>query len=118
MEVLTQKTSRRGFLKGTAALAAAAALGAGVSLAGENSLALADATAQEDKWVKGFCGGCIFTNCGIETHVVNGVAVEVRGMMEHPANKGTMCPRGAAQLMTLYDPYRCKGYHPSQVILE
>ncbi|MCI8366733.1 MAG: molybdopterin-dependent oxidoreductase [Eggerthellaceae bacterium] len=108
MEVLTQKTSRRGFLKGTAALAAAAALGAGVSLAGESSLALADGTVQEDKWVKGFCGGCIFTNCGIETHVVNGVAVEVRGMMEHPANKGTMCPRGAAQLMTLYDPYRCK----------
>lgn len=104
----SQMTTRRGFLKGSAALAAAAALGAGITLDRTPSLALAEEGPAEEKWVKTFCGTCIFTNCGMEVKVVNGVAVEIRGNMDHPANQGTMCPRGAAQLMNLYDPYRCK----------
>ena len=106
--MFAQTTSRRGFLKGTAAVAAAAALGAGIALERGDSLAIAEETAPQEKWVKTFCGTCIFTNCGMEVKVVNGVAVEIRGNMDHPANQGTMCPRGAAQLMNLYDPYRCK----------
>ena len=103
-----QATSRRSFLKGTAAVAAALALGSGISLKREDSLAIAEESEQSVKWVKTFCGTCIFTNCGMEVKVVNGVAVEIRGNVDHPANKGTMCPRGAAQLMNLYDPYRVK----------
>ncbi len=60
------------------------------------------------KWVKSYCGSCIWVNCGTEVKVVDGVAVEVRGNKEHPSNKGTLCPRGAAQLMNLYNPYRVK----------
>ncbi|MEG0217219.1 MAG: molybdopterin-dependent oxidoreductase [Raoultibacter sp.] len=108
MGMLSEATSRRSFLEGTAAVAAALALGAGISLEKQGSLAYADQSAKGEKWVKTFCGTCIFTNCSMEVKVVNGVAVEIRGNIDHPANKGTMCPRGAAQLMNLYDPYRCK----------
>lgn len=102
------KTTRRGFLKGTAAIAAAAALGGAVLDGSRDHLAMADESTHEEKWVKTFCGSCIFTNCGQEVKVVDGIAVEIRGNMDHPSNQGTMCPRGAAQLMNLYDPYRCK----------
>lgn len=108
MEAKANTTTRRGFLKGTAAIAAAAALGGAVLSGSRDHLAVADEGSHEEKWVKTFCGTCIFTNCGMEVKVVDGVAVEIRGNMDHPANQGTMCPRGASQLMNLYDPYRCK----------
>lgn len=102
-------TTRRSFLKGSAALAAALAVGSGVTIGAAEALAETNAGGEnEEKWVKSFCGTCIFTNCGLEVKVVNGVAVEVRGDLDHPVNQGTMCPRGAAQLMNLYNPYRCK----------
>lgn len=107
MGMLSTTSTRRTFLKG-AALSAAAALGAGLVLDGAATLAEADEGPAQEKWVKTFCGTCIFTNCGMEVKVVNGVATEIRGNKDHPANQGTMCPRGAAQLMNLYDPYRCK----------
>ncbi|MCI2242209.1 molybdopterin-dependent oxidoreductase [Adlercreutzia faecimuris] len=107
MGMLSTTSTRRTFLKG-AALSAAAALGAGLTLDGAATLAEADEGPAQEKWVKTFCGTCIFTNCGMEVKVVNGVATEIRGNKDHPANQGTMCPRGAAQLMNLYDPYRCK----------
>ena len=108
MEARANTTTRRGFLKGTATIAAAAALGGAVLSGSRDHLAVADEDSTEEKWVKTFCGTCIFTNCGMEVKVVDGVAVEIRGNMDHPANQGTMCPRGASQLMNLYDPYRCK----------
>lgn len=62
----------------------------------------------EEKWVKQYCSSCIWANCGSEVKVVDGVAVDMRGDLDHPVNKGTQCPRGAAQLMSLYNPYRIK----------
>lgn len=35
-------------------------------------------------------------------------ATEVRGLADHPINKGTLCPRGAAVLQNAYNPYRVK----------
>ena len=102
-------TTRRSFLKGSAALAAALAIGSSVSPGKAEALTESEGgSRKQGAWVKSFCGTCIFTNCGLEVKVVDGVAVEVRGNVDHPANKGTMCPRGAAQLMNLYNPYRCK----------
>ena len=63
MEALSNPTTRRGFLKGSAALAAAAALGADVSGNPAGHLAIADEATQGERWVKTFCGTCIFTNC-------------------------------------------------------
>ena len=92
MGMLSTTSTRRTFLKG-AALSAAAALGAGLTLDGAATLAEADEGPAQEKWVKTFCGTCIFTNCGMEVKVVNGVATEIRGNKDHPANQGTMCPR-------------------------
>jgi anaerobic selenocysteine-containing dehydrogenase len=112
--------TRRTLLKGGGALAAALALSKAIPAVGGSALAESTAGAagaagatgatgeQGDHWVKSFCGSCIWTNCGTEVHVQNGIATEVRGNLEHPANQGTLCPRGAAQLMNLYNPYRFK----------
>lgn len=102
-------TTRRSFLKGSAALAGALAIGAGVLPGGARALAaVEEGQGQEEKWVKSYCGSCIWVNCGLEVKVVSGVAVEVRGNMDHPSNKGTLCPRGAAMLLNTYNPYRFK----------
>ncbi len=100
--------SRRTFLKGGAALAAAFAISKSVSAPAATAFAEAKGNQQDAKWVKSYCGSCIWVNCGLEVKVVNGIAVEVRGNEKHPSNKGTMCPRGAASLMNLYNPYRFK----------
>jgi len=103
------KISRRSFLKSSLAITGAAALGGGATFAGSALAASANAEASSNaKWLKHYCGSCIWPNCGTEVKVVNGVAVEIRGNKEHPSNQGTLCPRGAAQLMNLYNPYRIK----------
>lgn len=103
------KISRRSFVKGSMAITGAAALGGGAASAGRALVATANAEASNKaSWQKSFCGSCIWTNCGTEVKVADGVAVEVRGNKEHPSNNGTLCPRGAAQLMNLYNPYRVK----------
>ncbi len=101
--------SRRSFVKmGAAALGATAAGGIGAT--GLAKSAEAKTFAETDGiWKKNHCGCCSYQNCGLEVHVVDGVAVEIRGNKEHPANKGALCPRSSSALATLYNPYRVKG---------
>lgn len=40
--------------------------------------------------------------------VVDGRIVKLEGHPDHPRNRGTLCPKGAGQIMALYDPYRVK----------
>jgi anaerobic selenocysteine-containing dehydrogenase len=47
-------------------------------------------------------------DCGILARVVNGRVVKLEGHPNHPRNWGTLCPKGQAQLMAFYDPYRIK----------
>ncbi|MCB8925164.1 MAG: molybdopterin-dependent oxidoreductase [Ardenticatenaceae bacterium] len=102
--------TRRGFLQGSLALAGAAAFGTHLMPASRKTLipgfALSEAARAE--WVKSYCSSCIWPNCGTEVNVVDGVALRLRGNKEHPFNKGTLCPRGNALLMSLYNPYRVK----------
>lgn len=101
--------SRRSFLKASLAITGAAALGGGAAFAGSALAASPNTEATGNaKWLKHYCGSCIWANCGMEVKVADGVAVEIRGNKEHPSNQGTLCPRGAAQLMNLYNPYRIK----------
>lgn len=41
-------------------------------------------------------------------HVVDGRIVKFEGHPEHPRNRGTLCPKGQAQISSIYDPYRVK----------
>ncbi len=40
--------------------------------------------------------------------VVDGRLVKFEGHGGHPRNRGTLCPKGQAQIMSVYDPYRIK----------
>ena len=57
------------------------------------------------EWIPTSCNMC-FCNCGIEVHVVDGVAVEIRGNEGSSVGSGTICPKGCSGLMQLYDPSR------------
>ncbi len=39
---------------------------------------------------------------------VNGRVVKFEGHPDHPRNYGTLCPKGQAQIMAVYDPNRVK----------
>lgn len=45
---------------------------------------------------------------GILARVVDGRVVKLEGHPSHPRNLGTLCPKGQAQIMAFYDPYRVK----------
>ncbi len=46
--------------------------------------------------------------CGMLARVVDGRIIKFEGHPDHPRNKGTLCLKGQAQLMSIYDPYRVK----------
>lgn len=45
-------------------------------------------------------------DCGMLARVVNGRVVKLEGHPDHPRNRGTLCPKGVGQIMSLYDPNR------------
>ncbi len=63
--------------------------------------------AVSDVWIKDACSMC-YNCCGIKLHVVNGVVVAIEGDPDCPQNYGKLCGKGAAGLMSLYDPHRVK----------
>jgi anaerobic selenocysteine-containing dehydrogenase len=53
------------------------------------------------------CGG---DNCGIDVYVEDGKIVTVKGMREHPVNRGALCPQARAAIEQVYHPERLR--HP------
>ena len=56
--------------------------------------------------VKTVCGMCgdSYAVCGLDVYVENGRAVRIKGMKEHPTNKGTfLCVKALAAIQLLYD---------------
>lgn len=103
------KITRRGFLKGSAATGGT--LVASRFLYGELGTLIAAspetaATLTED-WVPTTCW-LGKQECGILAHRINGRIVKFEGHPEHPRNRGTLCPKGMAQIMAVYDPNRVK----------
>jgi anaerobic selenocysteine-containing dehydrogenase len=47
-------------------------------------------------------------DCATIVHMEDGVVVRVEGNPASPPNYGSLCPRGNAQIMGLYNPYRVK----------
>jgi anaerobic selenocysteine-containing dehydrogenase len=47
-------------------------------------------------------------DCGMLARVIDGRVVKLEGNPAHPRNRGTLCPKGQAQIMAFYDPYRVK----------
>ncbi|MBI2321474.1 MAG: molybdopterin-dependent oxidoreductase [Chloroflexi bacterium] len=59
------------------------------------------------RWVRTHCQMC-YSQCAIQVHVRDGVALKIEGDPTNPLTRGRICARGQAGLMKLYDPYRVK----------
>lgn len=57
--------------------------------------------------VKTACELC-YLGCGMNVYVDNGRMVKVEGMLEHPLNRGALCPKGLAAIDYAYSPDRLK----------
>ncbi len=103
------RIKRRDFLKASAAVGAAAALG-GLKLnafaTGKDQEKPINGT-EPGAWIPSTCQGCTQW-CPVEFFVQNGRAVKVRGNQLSKANSGYCCPRGHLMLQQLYDPDRVK----------
>ena len=62
---------------------------------------------KDDVWIHSVCEAC-YSPCGILVHRVNGVVVKVEGDPDCPHNRGKLCAKGYATIMTHYDPNRVK----------
>jgi anaerobic selenocysteine-containing dehydrogenase len=60
-----------------------------------------------EKWVPTTCW-IGKQECGVLARVIDGRIVKLEGHPKHPRNLGTLCPKGQAQIIAIYDPYRVK----------
>lgn len=54
------------------------------------------------------CRGCMQGDCATVVYLEDGVVVKVEGNPDAPPNYGSLCPRGNAAIMNLYNPFRVK----------
>jgi assimilatory nitrate reductase catalytic subunit len=58
-----------------------------------------------DRWVSTTCGYCS-VGCGMQIGVKDNRAVAVRGDVNHPVNRGMLCPKGLSEHLTIDAPNR------------
>ena len=61
-----------------------------------------------ESWVTSLCRQCP-GGCGIRVRLIGDRPVKIEGNPLHPVNRGALCPKGQAGLMSLNDPDRIKG---------
>ena len=100
--------TRRTFLKGSAVAGGTSALASFLAGGPKTLVASAQqpaaATAGED-FVPTTCW-IGKQDCGMLARRINGRVVSFTGHPDHPRNVGTLCPKGVAQVMAIYDPNR------------
>jgi len=99
--------TRRTFLKGTAATAGT--LTAAYFLYGKLDTLWAQGAGRElqEEWIPTTCW-IGKQDCGILARRIGGRVVKLEGDPNHPKNRGTLCPKGQAQIAAVYDPNRVK----------
>ena len=100
--------SRRTFMKGSVAVG-------GVAAASKYLFDPVDWVARADTLALAPVEDSVFTtcwigkqDCGISARRIDGRVVKFEGMAAHPRNEGTLCPKGQAQIVSIYDPQRVK----------
>ena len=102
---MSSSTTRRGFLKGTAATAATAAIAAtGICAMAPWQQDKAEAVGNAVQ-TPSLCNGCS-SKCGLVATTVDGKLKTVEGMGEHPYSKGTLCGRGHGTAQWAYSDGR------------
>ncbi|MFQ5811702.1 MAG: molybdopterin-dependent oxidoreductase [Anaerolineae bacterium] len=103
------KITRRVFLKGSTVVGGS--ILASRFLFGERetlvAASLEETVTPLEEWVPTTCW-IGKQDCGILARRINGRVVKLEGHPAHPRNWGTLCPKGMAQIMALYDPNRVK----------
>ncbi len=103
------KVTRRTFVK--SAVVGGGALAASRFLFGESEVLASQSADQKrslaEEWLPTTCW-LGKQDCGIIARRVNGRVVSLVGDPAHPRNKGTLCPKGVAQISAVYDPNRVK----------
>ncbi|MEE8470833.1 MAG: molybdopterin-dependent oxidoreductase [Dehalococcoidia bacterium] len=104
--------SRRSLLKATAAATALGVTGTWMLRPkGDRLVAqaqdLTDVQPVEETWKPTTCW-VGKQDCGILARIENGRIVKLEGHPDNPRNQGKLCPKGIAQIMAVYDPYRVK----------
>ena len=61
-----------------------------------------------ERWVTSLCRQCP-GGCGIRVRMVGDRPVKIEGNPFHPINRGKLCPKGQAGLVSLNDPDRIRG---------
>lgn len=102
---MTEKLSRRDFLK-----VGGVAAGSAATLAAMKNFISARAgsqiqTAADENVVASTCHLCS-AGCGILVRVADGKVVKLEGNPMHPVNQGALCPKGQAAPELLYNPDR------------
>ncbi len=102
------RVTRRTFLKGTGGAAGGGLLASLLSGRPKTLVAATEPAVQAgEEWVPTTCW-IGKQDCGILARRVEGRVVKLEGHPQHPLNRGTLCPKGVAQLMAVYDPHRVK----------
>ncbi|DAB40515.1 MAG TPA: periplasmic nitrate reductase subunit alpha [Sulfurovum sp. UBA12169] len=96
--------SRRDFLKNSAAVAAAGAVGITIPAAAQEAAAQAESDWRWDKAACRFCG----TGCGIMLATKGGKIVAVKGDPAAPVNRGLNCIKGYFNAKIMYGADRLK----------
>ena len=102
--------SRRGFVAGAAATTAGVYAGSDLLFGGSEVLALSTESSQavvNEDVVRTTCW-IGKQDCGVLARRVNGRVVKFDGDPTNPRNVGTLCPKGQAQVVSIYDPNRVK----------
>lgn len=99
-DVKPLKLDRRDFLKLSATVGAVTIVGYN-PVFGTITEAFADDAPKADKWFMSICPYC-GTGCGVNVGVANGKVVAVKGMEDHPVNKGELCILGKNLVGMLY----------------
>lgn len=111
--IVIDRPSRRTFLKGTGAVGGVVLLNEylpdldWVAATSDPGDATDDAAAGTEQWIPTTCW-IGKQDCGILARVVDGRIVKLEGDPRHPRNRGTLCPKGMAQIQAIYDPNRVK----------
>jgi anaerobic selenocysteine-containing dehydrogenase len=109
---MTQKVSRRDFLKiGGVATAAAVLTGCGPTARYVTRRPYADMPEYNQTGVSTYfastCRECP-AGCGIIVRTMEGRAIKIEGNPDHPVNKGKICSRGLTAIQGLYNPDRVR----------
>jgi anaerobic selenocysteine-containing dehydrogenase len=103
------EVTRRGLIKGTAAIAGTAAVTNAFLFDTLDGVTAADTVAPAG--VEDFVATTCWIgkqDCGMIARRIDGRVVKFEGNPTNPRNVGTLCPKGQAQIQAVYDPNRVK----------